>query len=1158
MSSAENIQNFHKTALKIKKYIIGKEKEEILAIGKFLVDVKYLIEKECNINIINQTNINVNININNSHNGENEKRTSLISIKKEIKPENKPIIIIDKAKKDNPNILLENNKKIIEKNEKSEKSEKNEIFQIIDYKELINKEEIIQNEKKNIYDTFCIGVFITGLSSPIQLTSIIEKSDNFKAQCGHSECSMFPSIEPDLINTYINKNSNNFQELSQLVSYMCFPLGIKPCFGCKFNENKIENSPDPQKTQQTFFNIITNEKNECYYIATLQYFIKMTNNEYIMKYRFNPVTYLLDKIKSMNNKDKKFKINMKNISNLLNNLDVLIPESISLISKYPYFTSMEKCLRCLISLKNKEDMDNLINHLINEVPSPKKGYQIQFFIPRIEKPIIVNHQYNPFLTYTNNENILNNGVLSSSQINMKILLDKIEIENIIMIFQLLILEQKILFLENNYQTLSEISSVFLELIYPLVWINPFVPVLSTKTVRFLQSPVPFVMGIDEYLLKYSIASKFINPINNSGSDIIIFDIMTNHFISSKTLKRTHKKDIFKEFKLPIMQSKIREFIEKELKYIKKQIKDENEIDKEIRNVFLKSMIMLMGDYNNFIFYTEDEIPLFSKDAFIQSHKEKSSQCFLFEMTRTQIFNQFLLNEKLIHTKTKISNEFEIIDTSYFKRLIAKNQNLVNSEKIRNRAFSTKKIKKSKKNKVVSFEENDINNYLKKNNKENDKIKENELKDNNMMDGYSVDFSKGKNHFNINPNENISGAFSEKNNEENPIEKMNKEKKLMSRAKSDKRIINLKNKKDESPEKKDLNLEQGTNIKIAVLYPYFVPKTCNNIEEISLENIKNEIDKYSKKNNLKLLILDSGHVFIRHSFRFNNINQKRIYLLPNNNDERNSNKKEKRNSLDNKIKVNKIDNNFNKINNDNKKDENIKEINQKDIKLIKETFIRCYTNKNRISKEDLNIIGKIFLNEENKKFFAKLILPDIKMKKEKYHKLLTPSSFDDLSKLLHLSLEHLTSNEYNTCRLLTISSFVYYKIENKKIVYLYENFIRGIKSCRLWLTDEFWSNFFKLEYEEELKYFNDSFYKRGSIISENYNSVLDNDQTLLENEKEKIYFETISFTVKIMIKLKLSKKFILNTFSNKIFNNEEIEQEKIDFFTQHISEIFNKL
>jgi len=43
--------------------------------------------------------------------------------------------------------------------------------------------------------------------------------------------------------------------------------------------------------------------------------------------------------------------------------------------------------------------------------------------------------------------------------------------------------------------------------------------------------------------------------------------------------------------------------------------------------------------------TEDEIPLFNKEAFVQSHKDKNSQLFLGEMVKTQIFNQFLLNEK---------------------------------------------------------------------------------------------------------------------------------------------------------------------------------------------------------------------------------------------------------------------------------------------------------------------------------------------------------------------------------------------------------------------------------------------------------------------------------------------------------------------------------
>ena len=1138
MSSSGNVQNFNnKIPLRIKKYIIGKEKDDLITSGKFFVQFKYLIENDCNLSIINNTNINVNININN-YNHENAKKEELTQGRKDINDKNKNKIdinniisnipqkinnITNEKYMDNSNnkirVMKSGDKPIIIKENKGNVNinqqiqPENESFRIIDYIEFTENEGNLLNKYENKYDTFCIGIFISGLASPIQLDSIIEYSDNFLSPCGHNECSMFPSIPPSLLNTFINSNSKDFQNLSQLVSNMCFPLGIKPCFGCKFIENRVENAPEPQKT---FFNVIKNERNESYYIATLQYFIKMTFKEYIEKYKFNPVDYVLEKIKSINNKDKKFKNNMKNLSNLINNSQVLIPESVSLISKYPFFMSMEKCLRCIISLNKKDEMENLVNHLINEVPSPKKGYQIQFFIPKIEKPIILNYKYNIFLTSQNIQNNINNDTRSCSQINLKILLDKISIENIIMIFQLLILEQKILFVENDYQTLSEILTVFLEIIYPLIWVNPFIPILSTKTVRFLESPVPFVMGIDEYLLKYAIKLKYVNRVNSLDTGIILFNIMTNEFIWSKKMKKISKKDIFKEFKIPIMNSKIREFIEKELKEIKKKVKNDIEIDKQIRIVFLKSMIMLMGDYNNFIFYTKDEIPLFSKDAFVQSHKEKSSQLFLSEMVKTQIFNQFLLNEKQLSTligfrKINNSNIFdeELVDTSYFKQLIAKYQNLVNSEKIRNRAFSTKKIKKIKKNKNVS-EDININNYIMNNIKEIDS----DEKENTLVE------------------------------KKIPFDKMSEtQKKEMSRVNSAKRIIRLNEKiemnKTEKEKEKEIKFVEE-EIKIILLYPYFLNKVFKNLNETTIENIENEINIYSRKNNMKYLIQNLEHVFIRHSYKFNNIPQKRKYLYSLKN-----NYYEKKNSININI------NNKNIIEKEKEKEKKQIEINKEDYKLIKNIFIMCFTNKDRISKIQLNTLEKIFLNEGNKKFFAELILPDIKMKKKKNHKLLTPSSFEDLSKLLYLSLEHLTSNEYNTCRLLTISSFVYYTINNKKITYLYENLIRGIKPCRLWLSDEFWPNFFKLEYDDDMKNKDDKLYLQKFNYNEstNINYVLD-DETVL--------FETIYFTAEIMIKLKLSKKFVIDIFTNKIFNKYGLSQDKINFFIQHILDMFNKL
>ena len=59
------------------------------------------------------------------------------------------------------------------------------------------------------------------------------------------------------------------------------------------------------------------------------------------------------------------------------------------------------------------------------------------------------------------------------------------------------------------------------------------------------------------------------------------------------------------------------------------------------------------------------------------------------------------------------------------------------------------------------------------------------------------------------------------------------------------------------------------------------------------------------------------------------------------------------------------------------------------------------------------------------------------------------------------------------------------------------------------------------------------------------------------DDETILFETICFTAEIMIKLKLSKKFIIDIFNNKILNKYELSQDKINLFIQHILDMFNK-
>ena len=410
--------------------------------------------------------------------------------------------------------------------------------------------------------------------------------------------------------------------------------------------------------------------------------------------------------------------------------------------------------------------------------------------------------------------------------------------------------------------------------------------------------------------------------------------------------------------------------------------------------------------------------------------------------------------------------------------------------------------------------------------------------NNVMN--SIEY---KNHEKLHSNMDINDAFSENFNND-----VKKERKLsLDRAKSAKKIFRLSNKENEVKEEKQEKEEKEKEIifqpiKTLLLYPYFLQKNYKDINEITLEKIKTDIKIYSQKNNLKFLIQNTQHVFIRHHYNINNINQKKFYLLPNNYIIQINQEEKKRKSI-----------NKNNNKNDDKKILNIIDKNHEDIKFIETCFIIIITNKKRISKSQLDKLKEIFDNKSNILFFANLLLPDIKMKEKRNHKLLTSNSFEDLSKLLFLSLQNLTSDDYNVCRLLTISTFVYYKIDNKKIIYLYENLIRNIYPCILWVSENFWPNFFKLELEDELKNENDILNLNKFNSNSSINYALDINKNLGEKNDEQIIFEIISFTIDIMLKLRINKKMILNILANNIFKEYEIDENKIKLFIQQISE-----
>ena len=119
---------------------------------------------------------------------------------------------------------------------------------------------------------------------------------------------------------------------------------------------------------------------------------------------------------------------------------VYVPFCISLISKYPYFNQMEKCLESIrIMLANynakSKEINDLIHYIVKSIPIPPVNTKLKFPLPFTPEFIDIMSPYYQDMC------------LLGSDITC--LINLFSIENIIFIFRLMIFEQKILLLTMN-------------------------------------------------------------------------------------------------------------------------------------------------------------------------------------------------------------------------------------------------------------------------------------------------------------------------------------------------------------------------------------------------------------------------------------------------------------------------------------------------------------------------------------------------------------------------------------------------------------------------------------------------------------------------------------------------------------------------------------
>ena len=466
------------------------------------------------------------------------------------------------------------------------------------------------------------------------------------ADCGHDLCSTLPAMQPEILYKYPQDDSKEY-DINDLSASICFPNGIKICY----KENEVD-----IKTYANYGSILTNQEGNRYYIMTLHFYYKILNIDFYNRYNMCPIKHefvkytneYYEKLNEEGKENTQEKLDMYTKLNFQEN--IYLPFCLCLLSKYPYFNQMYKCLEsiriCLsefnVSKNNLsqvfKDIKFFIEYLINSIPAPINNTKVSFGIPFYNQLIeIKKPNYKDIFLYGDNNIIL---------------LEKLPVDLIVLIFKLLIFEQKILLVGNNYDNIAQISFNFISLLYPLKWSHTYISIMSEQMLKYLESFLPFFNGLHYSLYKNENTQ---NILNNATENIFIININQKTIVINKYPNIKGNKANFKKISeiLPNLPKNIENKLNLGLGVLKsyyekkKLTKDLQEINNvlsiniKIKQVFIQTFIEILYDYENYLSII-DKCPIFNINGLLEN-RPKTESVFYKEFTQTQLFQLFIQN-----------------------------------------------------------------------------------------------------------------------------------------------------------------------------------------------------------------------------------------------------------------------------------------------------------------------------------------------------------------------------------------------------------------------------------------------------------------------------------------------------------------------------------
>ena len=262
----------------------------------------------------------------------------------------------------------------------------------------------------------------------------------------------------------------------------------------------------------------------------------------------------------------------------ISNKDILIKKSITLVSSKDYYHTQKKILEYIYKIllnyyTNKNTNSNLVkkicyeNYFSHEKIFIEEYSLLSFYFSFILNSWDVNPSNNKLirsfhtlpLNSENNDDFFMKIFINDKtpfpirDYNISIILDKFHMDDLIIIYQSLLMEYEIILIFNNFEEINYIIYSLLSLIYPLKWKFPITSFLLPETEVMLDAPFATIIGVHEsfkYLIEYKIKKECFNL-----ETTIIYDLI-------------EKKFVLKDPNFPVMDNKLMNNIKSSLYFLK--------------------------------------------------------------------------------------------------------------------------------------------------------------------------------------------------------------------------------------------------------------------------------------------------------------------------------------------------------------------------------------------------------------------------------------------------------------------------------------------------------------------------------------------------------------------------------------------------------------